>query len=132
MVISQARGRFLQRSDHLVGLLASGECCSDEVLGDVRLLVTAEQDAIRLLQGPAGTTHLLIIGHNGSGRLVVNDETQVRLVETHSERDRRRQRLHAVLNQTLRRSFITRSFAVAVVASSRMLRGRLRAARSIL
>ena len=49
--------------------------------------------------GATGPAHLLIVGHDGTGRLIVHDEAQIRLVVTHAQRRGRHQGLDPVGQQ---------------------------------
>ena len=52
----------------------------------------------------AGTADLLVVRHDRARCLVVDHEAEIRFVEAHPERGRRRQCLHAVLEQRLFKS----------------------------
>ena len=90
-----------QRRQNLFHLVPRGKRASDEVARDLRVLPTAEQHAAGRFQRPPGAAHLLIVGHAGAGCLIVDDECQIRLVESHAKGRGRHQRLHVVVEQRL-------------------------------
>ena len=90
----QSVRRFLQRAQDIGRLPpASGtrSRMKQSVMSD--LFLAAEQHAVGGVERAAGAAHLLVVGDDRAGRLVVDDEGQVGLVVAHAERGRRDQRL---------------------------------------
>ena len=65
-----------------------------EVFGDIVVLPTGQEDPVGTFHGATGSSDLLVVGDRRRGPLVVDDESEVRFVEAHPERDRRHERLH--------------------------------------
>ncbi len=77
-------------------LAVGGNAVSDEVLGDVVVLATGQDDPVGMLDRAPRTPDLLVVGDGRAGPLVVDDEPEVGLVEAHPERDRGHERLQLV------------------------------------
>ena len=97
----QALGRLLQRREDILGLAPGREGALDEVIRDLGVLPAAQQHAVGRVKGSAGASHLLVVGHHGTGGLVMDDEGEVRFVEAHPQGRGRHQRLHLVVEQGL-------------------------------
>ena len=91
--------RAFERLQHLPGFVAGGKRAFDEIVDDPAVLFAAEQNPPGVFDPPAGAPDLLVIGHRRPGRLIVDDEAEVGLVETHAERGRGHERLDAVFDQ---------------------------------
>ena len=73
----------------------------DEILGSDDVLTVVQQDAFRVLAGPAGTSRLLIIGLQRGGDVVVDDQTDIRTVDSHPERIGRDQNRTGIGHETV-------------------------------
>ena len=87
----------------------------DEVIDDVVVLFARQKDAVCLVRGPSRSADLLIISDHGTRPLKVNDERQVRLVETHAEGDRRHQGFQFVVEQSVFEGLALRVIDAAVI-----------------
>ena len=75
------------------------ECASDKVTGDLFVFFPMEQNPVGFIHLSAGTPHLLVVVHHGSGPLEMDDETQVRFIKAHTKGHRCDQSLEFVLQQ---------------------------------
>ena len=78
-------GRALQYCHDPVGQVGRRERRTDEEVLNVGVLAAAEQDSPGLPEGSAGTPDLLVVGDRRTGRLVVDDEGEIGLVEPHAQ-----------------------------------------------
>ena len=58
----------------------------DEVIRDVAVATATEKHSERIRQRTPSASDLLIVMHDGTGKLVVNDEGEIGFVEAHAER----------------------------------------------
>jgi len=72
-----------------------------EKLVNVLVLATCHHQPQSPVDRPAGPADLLVIGYDGTRRLVVNHETKVRFVVTHAQDCGRNQGLQAVVEELL-------------------------------
>ncbi len=72
---------------------------ADEVVGDVVVLPTAEQNRERLVHGSPGAPHLLVIVNDRAWPLEMNHESEIGLVESHPQCHRRYERLHFIAQE---------------------------------
>ena len=68
-------------------LSAQSRYSVDEVVVDVRFFPAAQQYSVSSIERAAGAADLLVVGHHRTRHLVMDHEGQVRLVETHAERN---------------------------------------------
>ena len=91
---------FFQRPQYRSHPLLPGKGCSSEVLMDVFVLGAGHQNSGGVVNASAGATDLLVIRDDGTRRLVMDDETEIRLVVPHAESRGRDQRLYLVSQQS--------------------------------
>ena len=72
-----------------------------KVILNVIIFGSAKQDSVRAIQRPTGSAYLLIIENHGPGSLIVDYKCEIRLVESHAERNRRHQRFDTIGEQIL-------------------------------
>ena len=65
-------------------LLLSGECRVNEIVRDLIVFSTAEQDALGFVNGSARPSYLLVVMNDRSRPLKVDHEPDIWFVETHS------------------------------------------------
>jgi hypothetical protein len=81
----QSVGRSVELRENLYNQLARWKGGLDEVIRDVAVATPTEQHRERIRQRAPGASHLLIIMHDRTWQLIVDDEGEVRLVEAHPE-----------------------------------------------
>ena len=79
-------GCLFEQGDDRLGLRLRRERGLDEVVLDLAVFASHQQDSLRLGEIAAGSAHLLIVGDGRPGTLVVDDEPQVGLVVAHAQR----------------------------------------------
>ena len=79
--------------------LARRKCRLNEMIRDVTVATAAEQYRERIGQRASGPAHLLIVMHDRSRKLVVDDEREIRFVEAHAERGGGDERFQFVAEQ---------------------------------
>ena len=94
-------GAGLEQLHHARDELARRERLLDEEVLDPAVLVAAQEHDLRTVERAAGAAHLLVVRDHRAGRLVVDDEPEVRLVVAHAERAGGHDRLEVVAQQLL-------------------------------
>jgi hypothetical protein len=79
---------LLNRREDLKELLHRWNRRLNEELGDLVVLSAGEQDDLRSVDVTPGAAYLPVIEDDRAGALEMDDESQVGLVEAHTERDR--------------------------------------------
>ena len=59
-----------------------------EIVGDFFVFFSAEKNAVGVGNGTPCASYLLVIVYHGGGALEVDDEAEIRFIETHSEGNR--------------------------------------------
>ena len=90
-----------QRVENAGHLPLGRECRLSKVFVDVIIFLTRQQHAVSNWDGPPGSADLLVVGDHIAWRLVVNDESQIRLVIAHAQGCRRNKAFDAVGEQCL-------------------------------
>jgi hypothetical protein len=57
---------------------------ADEVVRNLVVFASVQEDSVSAFDGAAGPADLLVIGHHRAGSLKMDHEAEVRLVETHA------------------------------------------------
>src|SRR6185312_2869785 len=96
--------RRAQLLEHGVYAFLRGERLLDEEVLNAAILDAAQQDDVGVLDGAARSSDLLVVGDDRPGRLVVDDEPEVRLVVAHPQGTRGNDRLDLVRQQALLRA----------------------------
>src|SRR2546425_336153 len=76
-----------------------GERALDEVILNLIILASAQQDSVGAIDRTAGSSDLLIVSDDRSWPLKMNHERKVGFVESHSQRDGCYQRRDLVVEQ---------------------------------
>ena len=98
-------------------LTVGGNACPDEVVGDLVVLATRQQDPVGAIDRTPGPADLLVVGDRRARPLVVDDEAEVGLVEAHAERDGRDQRLDVAVDEGVLERLALRRRQVGVVGT---------------
>ena len=73
-------------SQNILHSLRRWKCRSNEVVLNFIVLAPTQENSVGFVYCSSGAAHLLIVGDHGTGSLEVNYKTQIRFIETHSER----------------------------------------------
>ena len=107
--------RFGERGQDGTGFFLRRHGRGGEVLPDVAVLGTGQQEHVGVGGATAGAADLLVVGHRGRRRPQVHHETEVRLVEAHAQGGRGDEGLDLVVLEELFRAFPVRGVGASGV-----------------